>query len=339
MTELDALLRRMPAARGRADLETLQQLMRRIAGAGRQNQATARRTGFARLVAAARGRTAREQTSVQQDVLAGQAGLVRHLERLSAHAVGVDADVARIAGHLRRTDTILNAVERRGIETARLTADLAEGLAGLAEFVASLETRAEQEWGALRGALGTLERRVGVLEAADAADTHLGTVLHAWRSGATYTGLPWTCQVPLLAEEVFRGPCGLYESLGGDERRYRDRLAHALTAEAGPALWSERRPVAAVLDALADDLGDGEPRLLVAEILGAGLPPGLDGPRGPLTAALRARLAPRDPAPHAPRTWLPARLDGPAYVRHTVDEQADHALRARRDAHPFPGEG
>ncbi|MGW5348639.1 hypothetical protein, partial [Streptomyces sp. NPDC004050] len=229
MTALDALLRRMPAARGRADRETLQQLMRRIAGAGRQNQATARRTGFARLVSAARGRTAREQAFAQGDVLAGQAGLVRHLERLSAHAVGVDADAARIAGHLRRTDTILGAVERRGIETARLTADLAEGLAGLAEFVAFLETRAEQEWGALRGAPGTLERRVGVLEAADAADTgdprrrsatrtrRAARPPHRRAPRPPRTRRPRTARAPDLAPRPARRPAPAY---GGGRRAH-----------------------------------------------------------------------------------------------------------------------
>ncbi|SPF07081.1 hypothetical protein SMA5143A_7926 [Streptomyces sp. MA5143a] len=334
--ELERLVLRVPAARGRADLEMLQQLMRGVRRTETQIETSAGRGPFARLVAVVRGRAHKERVSADRALVFNQVQVARHLDRLSSQALRVDAEVARIAGHLRRTDMILNAVERRGLENARLVAELGESLAGLAEFIGDLHSRMEREWGELSGALGVLERRVEGLEAADAADFHLRTAVRRWRSGQTYTGLPWTCQVLLLAEEVFRGPCGMYEFLTGDVRRYRDELADRLLAEPAKA-WTRRRPLAEVLDAVAQDLGDGEPRLLVAEILGAGLLPELDGPRGPLTAALRVRLSPEDGPPPRSDGWMPGRLDGRGFVRQAVDEQADHALRARRDACPFPG--
>ena len=346
--ELDRLIERFPLAQGRATKELLQHTLANVDQTGRIVEERAGRGRFRRLVSAVRGASFEEESKIFRDLVGHQQQLARHVDRMLRHSMAVDADIAQVAGHLRRTQYIAVNAEQLAGENAERQHQLARALAGLADFVVEAESRLDSRIDTLQLALADLESRVTRLETERAADRALAKAVARWRSGAAYAGLPWTVQVLLLAQEVFTGPCGRYELLTGDTETYREELREALVGAGGPAgaegtvAWTGRQPVPQVLADAAGGLGGGELRLVVAELLGAELIPELDGVRGPLVGRLRALLAPESPPGATADGFLPRQLTGAGFARHAVDEQADTVLRARRAVAPLdsgPGRG
>lgn len=329
--ELDLVLQHYPVAQGRIAKELLQRVLAEIDQTSRLVEERAGRSRIARLVGAVGKRGREEQAKVERDLVGHQRELALRVDSLLRHGMAVDADVAVIAGHLRRTQYVAAHAEHSVRRAQAGLADLAEAVAALADYAADLETKLQGRIDTLDLAMVRLERRVTTLEVKNASDRSLKASLRTWQSGATYPGLPWTCRVTLLAQEVFTGPCGHYEQLTADTA-YRRNLVEAVL-DTGSVSWSERRSVAEILAETADDIGSGDLAILVAELLGAGLEPPLDVRRGPVVSRLRDHLT--GERTDMPSSWAPSRLTGAGFLHQVVNEQADTALQARRAASPL----
>ncbi|GAA2014587.1 hypothetical protein GCM10009839_06980 [Catenulispora yoronensis] len=278
-TDLDHFARRFPVSRGRETKVALQRTLAELDQTSRIVEAHADK----RLSAA-------RTTKVHRDLLDHQRTLIRTVDELLVRGMVQDLDLAAVAGHLRRTQYVAAHAEDLANRAHCAIEELSEVLAALAEYVAGLRTRMDRRLDELESRIADLEARVTKVEAADLADHALRRAVGAWRSGSTYAGLPWGCQITLLAQEVFAGPVGYYEWLTGDQRRHRTELADALLIHgAGP--WPQRVPTAAIVDETAAELGGGVRAARVAQWLGDGLDATLDGIRGPLVLALRERIS------------------------------------------------
>ncbi len=78
--------------------------------------------------------------------------------------------------------------------------------------------------------LSNLETRVRRLEVQVAAREDLERIVTAWVGGQTYTQLPWTMQVALLAREVFSSSVVMYELETNDTKVYRQSLVNKILA-------------------------------------------------------------------------------------------------------------
>ena len=169
-------------------------------------------------------------------------------------------------------------------------------------------------------------------------------LVSSWKSGRRYAGLPWVFQVTLLSRELVSGPCGELEHRTG-ERTYRDWLADEIlrddsTKAAIDGSSMVRRVVEAGIAAIPDD----QSRLMVAELLDAGLNPRLALPGRPLSATITTALE-LSSLPSASRPAHPAAValslarlrlgplegttDPRSFVTKLVREQADAAEEYR----------
>lgn len=342
--ELDVFVRRFPVARGRLAQELLGAALAQIDQTGRLVEERAGRSVIRRLAAAARHRNRAEEIKIQRDLLRNQQALTVQAEALLRHAMAVDADIALVAGFLRRAQHVAAHAEDSALRAQAGLAGLADAVAGLSAYVIDMETRLDGRIDALQRQIDRLDQRVEQLEADSAAPHALKAAVKGWQAGRTYPGLPWACQMMLLAQEVFNGPCGMYELLTGDTRRYRDELAAAVHIS-GREGWADHQPRAQILASTAAAIGGGDTATLVAELLGAWVASVLqDKPRGPLVGGLRDLLG-LEPAmvdlPAAEAilqtgtSWVPPRMTGSGYLRQVIDEQADTALLIRRGLRPL----
>lgn len=342
--ELDVLIRQFPVARGRLAQELLGGTLAQIDQTSRIVEDRAARSVIGRLVQTARQRNHAETIKIQRDLLRNQRELAVRTDAIFRHAMAVDADMALVAGYLRHVQYIAVHAEDSTLRAQAGLADLADAVAGLSAYVADMETRIDGRIDALQRQIDSLGRRVEQLETQSAAPYALKAAVQRCHAGQTYPGLPWACQIMLLAQEVFNGPCGMYEVLTGDTSRYRRELAEAVSMPARGS-WPDRRPKAEILASTAQAIGGGSKATLVAELFGAGVDPALrDKSRGPLVSGLRDLLE-REPATidvpaaeailRAATSWVPPALTGSAYLWQVIDEQADTALRIRNSLRPL----
>jgi hypothetical protein len=241
--------------------------------------------------------------------------------------MAVDADIAVVAGHLRRTQYVAAHAEDLASRAHGAIQQVSNALADLADFVGDMQSRLDRRIGDIERRLARLEARLTRVEAELAATQSLDQILSQWRNGRTYDGLPWVYVVALLAYEVFAGPVGNYEFIAGNSH-YRGKLAGEVLSAGAP--WNRRRQAADVVMEATGQLGSGQFALQVAEWLGSGLPPELDGERGELVLALRDRISGADM-----RAIDGLRLTGEGFLDQIVHEQAETVLEQRKRAWPL----
>jgi hypothetical protein len=313
--ELERLARRYPVARGRFAKGALQRTLAEVEQTSKLIEANP-----------AKRRKPRESTKIYRDMVDHQRNLARQVDALLLHGMRVDADIAVVAGHLRRTQYVAAHAEDLASRAHGAIEQVGNALADLADFVGDMQSGLDRRIGDIERRLARLEARMDRVEAELAANQSLDQIVSGWRNGRTYDGLPWVYVVALLAYEVFAGPVGNYEFITGN-LYYREKLADQVLAAGAP--WDGRRPAAHIVTEATDELGSGEFALQVAAWLGSGLPSELDGARGELVLALRDRIS---------ATYLPAidglRLTGEGFLDQVVHEQAETVLEQRKRAWP-----
>lgn len=310
--DLERVAQRFPVARGRFAKGALQRALAEV-------------EQTSRLIEAKPGkrRKPQETTKIYRDLVDHQRSLVGQVGALLVRGMAVDADVAVIAGHLRRTQYVVANAEELASRAHGEIEQVSEALADLARFAGDMRSRLDDRIDDVERRLARLEARVSRVEAELAASQSLDRILSRWRSGRTYDDLPWAYAVTLLAYEVFAGPVGSYE-LGVGIVDYRAKLADAVLSVGAP--WRGRLPAEAIVAAAADELGSGELAQQVAMWLGDGLPGDLDGTRGELTIALRDQIGGARPGPAIGRL----RLTAAGFVDQVVAEQAETVLELRK---------
>jgi hypothetical protein len=310
--ELDRLARRFPVARGRFAKGALQRMLLEVDQTSRLIEAKPKKP-----------RKPQETTKIYRDLVDHQRDLIAQVDALLLHGMAVDADIAMVAGYLRRTQYVAAHAEDLASRAHGAVEQVSDALADLAEFVGDMQSRLDRRIDDVERRLARLEARMDRVEAELAADRSLDRILSRWRNGTTYDGLPWTWAVTLLAYEVFTGPVGNYELVTRDGEHYRERLAAEVVKAGTP--WDSRRPAEDVVRAAVDELGSGEIAVRVSEWLGRGLPAELDGVRGTLVAALRDRIEGTDLTPVGG-----PRLTGEGFVELVTHEQAETVLEQRK---------
>jgi hypothetical protein len=314
--ELDRVAQRFPVARGRFAKGALQRALAELEQTSRLIEAKPDKR-----------RKPQQTTKIYRDLIDHQRSLVGHVGALLVRGMAVDADMAVIAGHLRRTQYVAANAEELASRAHGEIELVSDALADLAVFAGDLQSRLDGRIDEVERRLAELEARISRVEAELAANQSLDRILSRWRSGRTYDDLPWPYAVTLLAYEVFAGPVGSYElSVGIVD--YRARLAEAVLAAGQP--WIARRPAVSIVADAAAELGAGALAQQVAAWLGAGLDPALDGDRGELTIALRDQIGggPAGPAIDA------LKLTAEGFVDQVVHEQAETLLEQRKTAWP-----
>lgn len=315
-TDLERVAQRFPVARGRFAKGALQRALAEVEQTSRLIEAKPDSR-----------RKPQETTKIYRDLVDHQRSLVGQVGSLLVHGMAVDADIAVIAGYLRRTQYVAANAEELASRAHGEIEQVSDALAELAHFVGDMQSRLDDRIDELERRLARLEARVSRVEAGQAADQSLDRILSRWRSGRTYDDLPWAYAVTLLAYEVFAGPVGSYE-LGVGIVDYRAKLADTVLSVGLP--WIGRRPAEAIVAAAAAELGSGEQARQVAEWLGDGLPEALDGARGELTIALRDQIGGAETGPAIDRL----RLTAEGFVDQVVHEQAETLLELRKLAWP-----
>jgi hypothetical protein len=323
--DLERLAQRFPVARGRFAKGALQRTLAEVEQTSRLIEAKPDKR-----------RKPHETTKIYRALVDHQRNLVGQVDALLVHGMAVDADIAVIAGHLRRTQYVAAHAEELASRAHGAIEQVSDALADLAEFVGDIQTRLDDRIDDVERRLDRLEARMSRVEAQLAAEHSLERIVSRWRNGRTYDDLPWAYAVALLAYEVFAGPAGSYElSVGLVDKRekagivdYREKLADAVLAWSAP--WSARRPAEAIVTEAVAELGSGAFAQQVAQWLGAGIPQDLDGERGELTAALRDRIGGTESEAGIDRLKLTAE----GFVDQVVHEQAETLLEQRKIAWP-----
>jgi hypothetical protein len=314
--DLERVAQRFPVARGRFAKGALQRALAEV-------------EQTSRLIEAKPGkrRKPQETTKIYRDLIDHQRSLVGQVGALLVRGMAVDADMAVIAGHLRRTQYVAANAEELASRAHGEIALVSDALADLAEFVGEWQSRLDDRIDEVERRLAQLEARMSRVEAELAANQSLDRILSRWRSGRTYDDLPWPYTITLLAYEAFAGPVGSYElSVGIVD--YRAKLADAVLSAGTP--WSARRPAEDIVADAAAALGSGVLAQQVAEWLGAGLAPELDGARGEVTIALRDQIGGAQTGPAIDGLKLTAE----GFVDQVVHEQAETLLEQRKTAWP-----
>src|SRR5437868_1251959 len=91
-SELERLTRRFPVARGRFAKGALQRTLAEVEQTSKLIDANP-----------VKRRKTREATKIYQDMVSHQRNLAKQVDALLLHGMAVDADIAVVAGHLRRT--------------------------------------------------------------------------------------------------------------------------------------------------------------------------------------------------------------------------------------------
>jgi hypothetical protein len=300
----------------------------------------------------------------------------------SARAQSLTVDLVRDLGeHLSFTNLNVALVATRLDELAQQTADSGllarQGLgevSELASVVASFMDVTSRRLDAVEhrldrhavlldshaSAMLELERRLVHTELWQASRDSMDDLMRRWQSHSVYRSLPSVCQVLLLARQLAAGKPGEHESATGD-RAWRARLAdEALVDREFEHVrerldWRERLPMTTLLSRVLAELPSAEDRLMVAELLGAGLAEELRPPHGPIGLMVartleRAARRPDDPEDRVIRqaredvdrecrSW-PGPMTPQEFVRWAVDEQAETARAARgRLDHGLPSAG
>lgn len=348
-TRLTSLVERVPVAHGRAGKEAAQIVAPPLEQVERLIEYRSGQGWFRRAIAMASGMDGQHADHINRGLARNQRVLRARLDELGQRGGMLDADVAKIAGHLRRTQSVVDDTVRASRETAAAVSELAEITALLADLVDSCESRL----GELDADIAKLTTRTDLNDCYRLGQNALDAAYARWVDGQTYAAFPFPVQVSLLALEVAAGPCGQYELLSekldgpatheyAPGRYFRNRLARKIKAAGGERLWVDRRPVVEVLAAAVEgvEVTDAE---VASEILGARLHPDLATRHGGLVTAvsmvldIAAERTVTDPdivdaLARAQAANGPTRVafDGAGYVEEIVEAVARAELRERR---------
>jgi hypothetical protein len=291
----------------------------------------ARNNGFfGRLAERMTGRHQQGTDAALDGLAEGQQGLMAWLTELSSQTAVSNFALARALRHSRQMANALHRIEKN---TGQLSEQLREVESLLARTIEHFDQR-----------LTEVEHRLARAELNDAAMKSFMGLVSSWKSGRRYAGMPWVFQVALLSREMVSGPCGELEHRTG-ERTYRDLLAdeiigHKSTDAAIDSSPTVRRLVEAGIFAVPDE----QRRLMLAELLDAGLNPRLALPGRPLSATITTALelsslptASRPAHPAAVALSLARMRLGPlegttdprSFVTRLIREQADSAQEYR----------
>lgn len=293
---LEALVNRVPIAHGRAAKEVAQIVAPPLEQVQRLIEFRSGQSWFGRAVSVVSGKDAKRADHIDRGLVRNQRVLETRLDELRQRGAVLDADVARIVGHLRRTQFMLDDALRAGRATAAQLTDLADVTVSLADLVDGCEQRLEH----LGRRLDLHAAVLGVLECHRLSTHALDVAVSRWSDGETYSQFPLTCQLVFLAVEVATGPCGWYELLceaqdgpaasrDAPARYFRNRLAKQIKADSPVRLWTASRPVADVLLEAVDGVSRSDADM-AAEILGARLHPALATRHGGFVTALAVVL-------------------------------------------------
>jgi hypothetical protein len=310
--ELERLARRFPVARGRFAKGALQRTLLELDHTSKLIEAKPNKR-----------RKPQETTKIYRDLVDHQRDLIGQVDVLLLHGMAVDADLATVAGYLRRTQYVAAHAEDLASRAHDAVEQVSDALADLAEFTGVMQSRLDRRIDDTERRLARLEARMDRVEAQLAADRSLDRILARWRDKSTYEGLPWAYAVTLLAYEVFTGPVGNYEMVTEDADHYRMKLTGEVLAAGTP--WDSRRAPEDVVSEAAGELGSGKFAAQVSEWLGAGLPTELDGVRGELVVALRDRISGVDV-----NVVGEPRLTAEGFLDLVVHEQAETVLEQRK---------
>lgn len=211
--ELERLARRFPVAQGRSVKGALQRMLAEVEQTSKVIEANPTKR-----------RKPEQATKIYRDMVNHQRSLTRQVDALLRHGMAVDADMAVVAGHLRRSQYVAAHAEDLASRAHGAIEQVSDVLADLADFVGDMQFRLDCRMDHIERRLARLEARVGRVEAELAANQSLDQIVSQWRNGRTYDGLPWIYAVTLLAYEVFAGPVGNYELITGNYY-YREKFA------------------------------------------------------------------------------------------------------------------
>ncbi|QDY77879.1 hypothetical protein [Streptomyces qinzhouensis] len=278
-------------------------------------RATAREGFFARLLAQVTGRGRRRDLVVTGALVGAQRGTLAWLSDLADRLAVTDLVVAEVTDEVTRVRDRVDRLEAR-LQWAE------GGVDGLGVVLAKL---AEQTG---RG-LAEHDERLRRVESSLAVDR----AARRWRHPRPGPNLGWLAGAILLAREVAGGPAGEFAASkpgAGVERELAERML-----QDPPTPWyDDVRPLVNLLAEAARRLPSDEHRVMLAELLGEGVPAALTGARGPLSSALRkAALATTvegvDPDAAAVAALRSAVGNGPDYVAASlsVEELVRHIIR------------
>ena len=363
LMDLRALAETIPLATDRMLVEVVNSAETAAHLAGHRARAGFFRRRWDRLTGADRKR----QVEIEQGLARAQRITVDLVRDLGEHLSFTNLNVALVA---TRLDELARESEDSGVLARQALGEVSELASVVASFMDvtsrrldAVEKRLDEHAARLDAhdaALLELERRQVHSELWQASRDTMDMLLRRWQAHGVYRSLPWPCQVLLLARQLAMGKPGEHESATG-ERIWRERLADELLAD--PALadlcerleWRGRLPLARLLSHVLAGLPSADDRLMVAELLGAGLPERLRPPHKPigLTVARTLERAVDQPGDPEETVIRQAREDamrechspaGPMtpqeFVRWAVDEQADAVRAARgRLLHGLPDRG
>ncbi|QXJ21948.1 hypothetical protein AGRA3207_002865 [Actinomadura graeca] len=366
LSRIKSLVAEVPVAYGRATKELAQS----VELTGRRVEHRAGQSFFGRLVGRITGRDRKAQIQTDRDLVGHQRAFVERLEEMRLRGIVLDADVARVAGHVRRLAYVSGHAEEMAASNAADIAALSDVVASLAELVDACRSRLDAHQRLLdvhsaelaehariladhAQALADHDERITSGELWQSSEDFFEQTVGLWLDGRTYADLPWICQIVLLSQEVWTGACGHFELRAGAASpsreswaKFRPKLSRAILSDPrSKGRWDGRRPVPAILDDLVGEVRDADQAMMVAEILGVGLVPEFATEQGPLSAALSMALdlSSRDGDARRPKpgveafsrarelVWMPGTISVDGLVRRLVDEQATAQLAARHD--------
>ncbi|MET9734612.1 hypothetical protein ABZZ79_29445 [Streptomyces sp. NPDC006458] len=230
-------------------------------------RATVREGFFARFLGQVTGHRRRRDLIVKGSLIGAQRDTLSWVSSLTGRLAVTDLAVAEVA----------DEVGRVGGRTEELDARLRgteKGVQELAFVVAELAERTGH-------AFGEHDERLRKIESSLAIDN----AVRRWRHPLPDPKLGWLFGAVLLAREVATGPAGELSTDKGGGHIERELVGRML--QDPPTPWYQGvRSVAGMLAEATRHLPSDDHRLMVAELLGEGLPDGLSCERGPLSAAL-----------------------------------------------------
>ncbi|MGW1275933.1 hypothetical protein ACWD4V_03120 [Streptomyces tsukubensis] len=231
-------------------------------------RARAREGFFARLLAQVTGHSRRRDLAVTGALVGAQRGTLAWISELTDRLAATDLVVAEVTDEVTRVNHRVDRLD------ARL--QWAEG--GVRDLGIALAKLAEQTG---RG-LAEHDERLQRVESTLAVDR----AVRRWRHPRPDPNLGRLAGAMLLAREVAGGPAGEYAASkpgAGVEHELAERML-----QDPPEPWYDGiRPIVGLLAESTRTLPGDESRIMVAELLGEGVPEALTGTRGPLSSALR----------------------------------------------------
>ena len=234
MTEPDlrALARRIPLVGDRA----LAEIVNGLATVDAMNQSRTGEGFFRRLLTG--GSTDRRRGIEASTAIATvQRHLVSWVREVSDHLAYTDLTVGLLATEV---EELQHDVAHAKAMSGQALAEIRELAGLLAEFINATDHRFaeidrrldshEQVIDAHAKAILLLDRRVLATELWQSAWAETDLTVRSWRHEGIYSGLPWLCQVLLLARQTAAGGPGLHDFAVGD-RGWRNRLADDILSD------------------------------------------------------------------------------------------------------------